>query len=207
MHQIHQASSAWLLGLLAGLYYDALKTLRRRIKRSGVTLLFDLLFWLGLALAIFTQTMTLGEGGVRIFMLATNAIGALLYFLVLSESALFLLGKILDMLLKMFRFLTCPLRKIWAKGKSCAKRRKEDFENWVNYYIIKLDYVTRFRKFGRGKSGSEQVETQKGRYIYEAGSASAGRLRGVQPDGSPRTNRGRKGRFGRLGRGRKRADT
>jgi len=191
-HQVYQASSALLLGLMAGLYYDVLKTFRRRVGRRGATLFLDLLFWLGLFAALFAQTMTTGLGEVRIFMLVTNLLGSLLYFLVFSSSILFFLKKTLDKLLRFFHFTTTPIRIIWLKGKKIAKQWKEDFQNRVKHYIIIKDYVT-MKNFapGRGEGGG-QVEGQKGKHIYETGGTGAGRLRGRQSDRSPRANRARK---------------
>ena len=203
MHQVHQALYAWLMGLLAGLYYDFLKTLRRRIRRRGVTRVLDLLFWMGLALALFVQTLTMGDGEVRIFMLVTNGLGALLYFLVLSGLVLFLLGKGLDILMKIARLIVRPARAIWAKGRSFVKVCKEGFKNWVKYYIIRHIHKIRVRNCAQKRMEAKQVETQKGRYLYETSGAAAGRVRGIQPDGSPRTDRERKRDPSRFGRGRK----
>lgn len=204
MHQVHQALHAWLMGLLAGLYYDLLKTLRRRIRRRGVTRFLDLLFWMGLALALFIQTMTMGDGEVRIFMLVTNGLGALLYFLVLSGPVLLLLGKCLDIMMKIIQLVLRPVHAIWLKGRSFAKVCKDGFKNWVKYYIIRHIHKIRVRNCAQKRMEAGQVAAQKGRYFYETGSASASRLRGIQPDGPPRTDRERKRDPGRLGRGRKR---
>ena len=111
-HQIYQTATAWLLGIFAGFYYDVLKTLRRRFaagqgaRASRATLFFDALFWLGLALAIFGQTMTAGGGSVRIFMLVVNLLGALVYFRFLSPPTLAVLGKLLDVVLKFLLFIS-----------------------------------------------------------------------------------------------------
>jgi hypothetical protein len=158
----------------------------------GVTLLFDLLFWLAVAPALFVQTMTMGQGGFRIFMLVTNAMGALLYFLVFSGAILFLLGKILDKILKLVRFILVPIFKIWSKGKKLMKRWRKDFQNLTKHCIVVNESIN-IRKFmPKRKVGGEQVEAQKGKHIYEAGGVGAGRLRGVQPSRAPRADRARK---------------
>jgi len=191
MFQVYQAATSLLVGLGAGLYYDLLKTIRRRVGRGGATLLLDLLFWLGLAPLLFVQTMTMGQGGVRIFMLVTNALGALLYFLVFSRGILFLLEKGLDKMLKIVWFITSPARKIWAKGKNVAKCCKRGFKNWIWHCII-TKYM-KVKKFGIEKrEGEDRLEQQKGKHIYEAGGVGLGRLRGLQSGRPPRSNRERK---------------
>jgi len=203
MYQIYQASSALLLGLAAGLYYDVLKLVRRAGKRaSGGTALFDLLFWLGLALALFVQTMTMGRGMVRIFMLVTNALGALLYFLTLSETALFLLEKILYFIL----VITAPVYKICAKGKNVVRKEKEVFKNWIKHYIMKYIHLHNPKRCKKKRTERGEQIAQKSKHIYQTSCVGGGRLRGVQSDRSPRADRKRKRGQNSPLRGRGRAD-
>jgi len=203
--QIYQASSSWLLGLSIGLYYDLLKTVRRRIGGRGVTLLFDLLFWLTVALALFVQTITVGQGGFRIFMVVTNALGALLYFWVLSGPISALLRNGLDKLLKFIYFITAPVRKIWEKGKNIAKKYKKDFKNRVKQCIMVYDSIDIRRTMRKKRKGGGLVEEQKGKHFYETSDTGTGRLRGVQPDRPSRADRTRQ--RGRDGLGRDRGRT
>lgn len=191
MHQIHQAGSALLLGLIAGLYYDLLKTIRRH---GGGTMLFDLLFWLAVAITLFIQTMTMGQGRVRIFMLVVNAIGALLYFLMLSKPVLEILSKVLDKVLQFAKVIMSPIRKTWAKGRKVAKRSKEGFQNRVKRHIIETDFIRKRNLSAKAdKAGGEQV-AQKGRHIYQVGGIGADTLRGVQSGQSSRADRNSKSR-------------
>jgi len=202
IHQVYQAGTALLLGLAAGLYYDILKTIRCCKKRTaGGTIFFDLLFWLGLAIALFFQTMTTGRGVVRIFMLVTNALGAWLYFLALSKAVLFLLGKMLCFLW----IMASPICKIWAKGKNIAKKGEGGFKNWVKCYIIKKIHLHNTKSPMRKKEGQGEWVAEKSKYIYKTGSVGFGCLRRVQSDRSARTDRERKRGRGRPGRSRGRA--
>jgi len=203
MHQIYQAAGAWLLGIAAGAYYDVLRTIRRRTKKRAATTALDIIFWIGLAGALFAQTMTMGRGEVRIFMLVTNALGTLVYFLVLSGPVLFVLGKILDKVLKITKFIREPICKIWAKGKKLAKREKDDFKNFANHCIIRYTHLHNTKR--SAKKGGEQL-AQKGEHIYQTGSTGTGRLRGVQSGQPPRANRGRESGEGHHGRNRRRVD-
>jgi len=205
--QLYQAATALLIGMGAGLYYDLLKMLRRGRGRRGLVTCFDLLYWLGLVFVLFLQTMVLGLGVVRLFMLVANVLGGGLYFMVLSGAVCLVLGKILDRLSQVIRFLMAPLRKLWLKGKKVADGMKKDFIKWGKHNIILTKYAHfRRRRRVREKKGGGSGAAQKGKYFYEAGGVGSGHLRLGELDRSARTDRGRQrkplsSRAGRSGTG------
>jgi len=196
--QLYQASSALLLGFAAGLFYDILKTIRRRIDRRGVTMLFDVLFWLAIALALFAQTMLVGFGAVRIFMLLANIGGATMYFLVLSVPTCFLLGKIADGIVRIYLIATKPLDAIWSKCENIARNCKKGFRNLIKQYIMGNNYClrTRLRRQKERTGGEPSAQKEKRKHLRETGRTRASRLCGDHLSRTPQSNRTRPDRRG-----------
>ena len=201
--QLYQASTAFLFGIAAGFYYDFLKAIRRRSASRGLTLLADILFWIALATALFVQTMTLGRGQLRLFMLIANALGLGMYFFALSPPVLFVLNKVLDYVLKILHLIGAPLRKIWAKCKKVSEKVKKDFQKLDKRCTIRYDGLSCERKQAfRKKTGGDFAEGQEGKYFYEIGGAGDSGVRRSHTGGSARANRRRKRKSGGHGRGR-----
>jgi len=203
--QLYQASSALLLGLSIGLFYDFLKAIRRRAGGAKLTFFTDILFWLSVATALFVQTMTVGRGELRIFMQVANAGGALLYFLVLSPAVLLVWGGFLDELLKILRIIGAPARAIWAEVKKVLKILKKDFQKMEKQCTIKRRRLRSEEKSAlQDEAGGELLERQRGKYFYQTGGAGADRIRLHQLAGSaqPDRKRARPERKSRRNRGR-----
>jgi len=188
--QLYQAGTALLLGIAAGLFYDMLRTIRHRIKRTGVTLCFDILYWLALAIALFAQTMIIGQGFLQIFLLFANFCGALVYFTALSAQTRRILGEMTDKLVWISLFLTKPIRKIWSKGRKWIGRHKKDFRKRAKHYIINLNFYRKTKK--QGESGGElNAQEKKRKHLHKAGRIGSRRLRLSHTDGSPWSDRKR----------------
>lgn len=189
--QLYQASTAFLTGIAAGLFYDFLKTFRLHVKRSGFTWVADSLFWIAVAFGFFWQAMVVGQGSIRIFMLVASSIGATLYFLTLSRFVLTIYGRILARFLRVYRRITTPVFRYlgWQK-KNFEEKLKKDFTKWKKQCRMEFTIIRRGRKGKRG----ELSETQTGKHIYETDRVGTDRVRRNQPNQSARTNRGSKSR-------------
>ena len=195
--QLYQASTALLLGFMAGLFYDILRTIRHRVKRNAVTVCLDILYWLTLAIVLFAQTMIIGQGFLQVFMLFANFCGGLLYFLTLSGPTCRILGRMADKLVWISLFVTKPMRIIWSKSRKCAGRHKKGFQKRVKHYIIRVNIYRKTRKQKKrdragGEIGAQKKQKKKKRqYLHKAGRTGSHRLRVGYADWSPRSDHGR----------------
>lgn len=206
--QLYQAGIALLFGFTAGLLYDILKTIRQCVRYKRASTFFDVVYWLILSLALFTQTMTAGQGILRIFMLLLNIGGGMLYFLSLSASVRLVLRGIAEKIMLFSTFLTKPVRQIWSKGKKFAGKRRKDFQNRVKHYIIKTNYCLKVKKRKKKEQSGGEINAQKkGQYLYETSRIGSRRLRLDHADlaARPDSKRGRSKSGTRTSRGRTRA--
>jgi len=75
--QLFEVAAALLWGGALGLLYDVFRLFRRLL---GLTAFFDLLFWVGGTLGLFTLGLGPGGGKLTLPMLCCAAIGAGLYY-------------------------------------------------------------------------------------------------------------------------------
>jgi len=187
--QLVQAGSALLVGLAAGLYYDVLRAIRRRTGGAGMTIFLDIFFWIGLLGLLFTQTMVVGAGVARIFMLAVNSCGFMVHFLIFSKFTLYLVEKCIDLMSGVIRRIMAPIRWMQIKGKKNWEKRKKSFQKLDKCYIIQKNNWRIMRKRrARQEEGVGRDET-KGKHFYEAGSVNASGVRHRHPLRSPRPTR------------------
>ena len=205
--QLYQASTALLFGFAAGVFYDVLRTLRRRLKRSGWAVFLDILYWLTLSIALFAQTMTTGQGVVRIFMLVINFGGGVVYFIILSAKTRRILDRIADLLVWIWMFATKPMRIIWSKSRNWIRRHKKGFQNQVKHYIIKVNFHRQIKKQTKidGSGGEINAQKEEGQYLRKASRSRSRRLRIGHTDGSPQPDRKRASGKSRDGTKRNRA--
>jgi len=144
--QLVQAGVALLIGVLAGIYYDVLKAIRRQFKGTGATICLDICFWLGMLLALIGQIMTVGQGAARIFMVALNFGGGVLYFLVLSVQVSIWIEKCFIFLIRVTRMITGPIQFCWGKLKKISKKLKKGFQKMAKCYTIKRNNRLSMRK-------------------------------------------------------------
>ena len=163
--QLYQAATAWLFGFAIGICYDMLKTVRLRFRKPLLHTLFDVLFSILLLAGLFFQGMYLGRGSLRIFMLLANALGIVLYFLVLSRFVLLVFGKILEKTLKIVQFVIKPFVEICAISRKVYIMQKRALQKHLKRYIIK-DKLQ--HKRAKGQEGKHS-ERQKNKHDNQAG--------------------------------------
>lgn len=83
--QLHALAGALVLGVLAGVWYDLLRGMRRRIGSLLWTAVLDLLFWLPATVGLFLWCIYAGEGKVQIFLCLAVVLGGWGYFRWLSR--------------------------------------------------------------------------------------------------------------------------
>ena len=129
--QAFQAALALLSGLLLAALYDFLKALRLRAARGWFTAAADALFCAALLPALFVYALGPGEGRLRLFALASAALGWALWRCTLSPYALRAFSRAFSAL---FRALS-PLKKIQLRKKiekNIFSKLKYGFTIWKN---------------------------------------------------------------------------
>ena len=117
---------ALFLGAAFALLYDGLRALRlRRRTRRALTDLLDALYCLFLAAALLAFTLRIGQGELRLYMLAFIVLGAYLSFALLSPLLRPLWDFWADCLFAFARLLRAPLllvKKYYGKLHKFAKK-------------------------------------------------------------------------------------
>ena len=124
-----QLDALWrslFLGAAFALLYDGLRALRlRRRTRRALTDLLDALYCLFLTAALLAFTLRIGQGELRLYMLAFIALGAYLSFALLSPLLRPLWDFWADCLFAFARLLRAPLllvKKYYGKLHKFAKK-------------------------------------------------------------------------------------
>lgn len=127
---------SFLLGAALAVLYDALRAIRWETRAGAVlTALFDLLFWAVFLAALFEFSIMLAPGQTRYYILAGAALGAFVYFRLLSPFCLFLFRLTLRGTAALFRDLARICRVVSAdvsrllcffaaQYRRCAERAK-----------------------------------------------------------------------------------
>ena len=125
-----QLDALWrslFLGAAFALLYDGLRALRlRRRTRRALTDLLDALYCLFLAAALLAFTLRIGQGELRLYMLAFIALGAYLSFALLSPLLRPLWDFWADCLFAFARLLRAPLLPYCTpplRSRRAAERR------------------------------------------------------------------------------------
>ena len=186
--QVYQAATAWLIGFAFGIVYDLLKTLNRAFRTRKLAYCLDALFCVLLLTGVFVQTMYLGRGYLRIFMLLANILGFFLYCKVLSPHCLPIFTQVLDKMLKIIQFALKPIRQICAISRKVYIMLKKSFHQHRKRYIIKYKSSILERKKKRRKAETDEKQTRK-----HHNQVSRRGVRGIfirHTDQPARTNRG-----------------
>ena len=125
--QLAQLAMSVLTGFALGLGYDALRALRREVRKNAA---LDALFCAVLLLALFTLGMDIGQGGLHIFMFCAAAAGFAAYMALLSPVILPVFARLTGFTAKFFS----PLRKFIKK---LADTVKKCFSKAFNWYTMK----------------------------------------------------------------------
>lgn len=126
-----QLDALWrslFLGAAFALLYDGLRALRlRRRTRRALTDLLDALYCLFLAAALLAFTLRIGQGELRLYMLAFIALGAYLSFALLSPLLRPLWDFWADCLFAFARLLRAPLLLVKKIMVNCTNLPKSSF--------------------------------------------------------------------------------
>lgn len=120
------------LGGGMGLVYDFFRLLRGRLRWKPLGAVLDLVYWPLATVALFVCSVRLGDGVVRLYLMAGVVLGGILYFLFLSSLALLLGGWLADLAAFLWILLLCPvgwlgrgLKKIWKNGQMSRVNAKK----------------------------------------------------------------------------------
>lgn len=129
--QLRSLSGALLLGLGAGLWYDLLRCLRRRIRGQLFAAVLDLLFWLAVTAAIFLWSVAAGNGTVQLSCCAALFLGAVIYFRVLSRCCFPLLSALTGLIAGILHLIGAP----WRWLKQMVNRGQKFFSNFCKNHF------------------------------------------------------------------------
>ena len=153
--QLFEIAAALALGAAAGLFYDALRVIRRRLPVKPVTLLCDFVFSVATGCAIFVLGMTIGGGRQRTLSAILSVLGALLYFLTLTRPVTYILEGFADLLSLFMRLLSFPLAFLLKTMKIFVVFSKKVFNYRLGWYIFRekrmIHYAYHTHKYGQKK--------------------------------------------------------
>ena len=135
--QLVETAAALALGAAAGLFYDALRVIRRRLPIKLVTLLCDLVFSVAAGCAIFVLGMTIGGGRQRALTATITVLGGVLYFLTLTRPTMYILEGVADLISLLTRLLGFPAVFLLKTSKIFAIFSKKVFNYGLGWYIFR----------------------------------------------------------------------
>ncbi|MBQ4370338.1 MAG: spore cortex biosynthesis protein YabQ [Oscillospiraceae bacterium] len=187
-----------LLGAAIGLFYDVLRSARRRFRSAAASAAADAVFWLAAAFSAFMYGLKYGGGQTRLFMLLAMAGGAGLYFLLLSPPLLRFLSLLASGAAFLLRCAAFPFSLLMRAIKKFINFLKKLFISSKIWYKIKHGLSGCFNPGADAAyfyKGAEGANARSFQYFREAGAAHPRRLcsgNSVQPAG--------KSRYGRRGK-------
>ena len=112
-----------LWGAIILLAYDCLRIIRRQISHNSFFLaLEDLIFWIVTSLFIFSMIYRENNGVIRGFSVMGMTIGMVLYHYIFSDFLVSFITKIIDTLLRPFRFIIKKIKQLLHFLASIGKR-------------------------------------------------------------------------------------
>lgn len=133
-----------LLGVGIGLLYDVLRALRRHFSCGrAATAVYDTVFWLVLAAALFEFGLVFAIGQNRFFVLAGAACGMAVYFTLLSAMVLAVLGAVLWF-----------ISRVWGTAAAAVQ--------WVCGAVQRAGIPEKFRVFAKKFEKSSSIFRGKG---------------------------------------------
>jgi spore cortex biosynthesis protein YabQ len=182
--QLIQFLSSFLIGLPLGLLYDILRVVYHRIGRRFLSGLLDFLFVLVCFVTVCWFAMTMADGQLRMYNLASTGLGGLMYALLFSKYVRRAGRFIIDVFLYFVHVVVWPVWGTFALGKNFYKKTKKLFLYEQKSVRMKND-IRRVRLFSQNRSHLRR----KG-HDFDASKEKSGVL-----------SKGRRSRFGRLRRG------
>ena len=132
------------LGVGVGLLYDALRALRRHFACGrAATAVYDAVFWLVVAAALFEFGIVFAIGQNRFFALAGVAGGMVMYFMLLSDAVLAVLGGALG-----------AAARIWGAGARAVR--------WGCGVVGRTGIPEKFRSFEKKIRKASSLFRRKG---------------------------------------------
>lgn len=159
---------ACLLGVCLGLLYDALRIFRIAIRCNSIFVFVqDLLYFLFVTLCTFSFVLAFHDGKLRVFLLAGELLGAVVYFftvsLLLMKVARIVIGFLQKVFRAVFRLITAPFRWIGKKFWAVLKRLGSFF--WVKMKKIRINLQINLKKrkaMMYNKKKSDNCESERG---------------------------------------------
>lgn len=201
-----EAIISLLTGFGAGMLYDFLGVIRRRLKKAVFSYIFDLLFCIAVGCIFFIVGYGPGGGKLRLFMLVFIVIGCILYFILLSRIFGKLLSSLADFFVFLIRCLLMPFIWFVRLLKKTTKIIKNIFIYLSKWFIIYNRVFIPLRKWEKsaGRRKEAHHEEQKSEYNYEAGSSDFNGIRYGDFDKTEHNDkRGRSGNGGNRKSGRR----
>ncbi|MBE6955975.1 MAG: hypothetical protein E7450_00775 [Ruminococcaceae bacterium] len=191
-----------LLGAAAGVAYDLIRVLRVRIRVRGLGAVLDLLFWVGLTLALFAWSLEAWGGWVRLYGAAGLLVGGGIYFCLLSPPVLDLAYRGADVVEFLVRLVVLPMKWVFFLLKKIKIFAKNSFHYVRKWYKIrqpdwKAKRASR-RKAERRNGGGCRAGEENGTFDQDRGAGPVD-LHGHGIAESARSAAGLPGRGGRVG--------
>lgn len=130
-----------ILGAFLAVCYDGLRLVRRAARKRWVTPVLDAVFGLVFFFFMFCFAMRCTESRVRGYMFLGSALGAALYFLVLSTLVQKLLRLAAAAAVGVLGFVTAPLCLWITFLKKISKNAKYLFKFFSKWYTIKGTFI------------------------------------------------------------------
>lgn len=147
---------AFLLGGAVGVVYDFFRIMRVRVKVRIIGGLLDFLFWILVTVALFVHGMVAQNGVVRLYMVVAVFLGAVLYFALLSGVVLRFGYLLADIITKIWKTITWPIRLLIKILKKIKNNAKKLFHFWIKWYRIRLIHE------GKGQVCPNDPESEEG---------------------------------------------
>jgi len=144
--QAYTLGGACALGFFAGLFYDVLRILRRRLRLRPLSAALDLLFWIAVTAALFLYALTCGGGVLRLYMTLGVLGGGVVYFSVFSRFFLRIGFRIADAIGRFFRLLWQPFAFLGLQIKKIHRKFKNLFSSVARWYRINTVWARRRKK-------------------------------------------------------------
>lgn len=186
--QAAQFAAALLFGLLCGVVYDLLRAPRCRI--PALTVPADLLYALFLLLGLLALALYVGGGRLRLFFYPAIALGAALYFRVLSPFVLRALNAALGAVGRVLRLLLWPGQKFLKISRIFFKKFFASVKKWFTIF----DKMKSRRNARIPERSSAKHEIRQVIAAGEAGHSDRGGLRRGNAGVAPQSDRGQKRR-------------
>jgi hypothetical protein len=186
--QLNAAVLSLMLGVVAGMIYDTLGEIRRRIGSKVVAGILDTLYWLICLSALFTLGLSAGGGNQRLFISALAVVGIILYFLLLGRAFREILNFFGDGIGYIGDTLCAPLKKLWNFSINLLLSVKKLFSYWKKRYKIGVKNKASTRAERTAHPRGDKIEIQTYRYFYEVNNYTTADLRSDKPNETSREN-------------------